>query len=576
VAFALLLPRNFTHIGVSLGLAVVVAVGVFTGGRYAQQLIAMAGIWGILVLGYQFSFGHAGALNLAQGAFFGIGAYSSAIVSRAWGLDFTISATMAVGMAMALAALIAAPVLRLKSHYFALATLAIAQLVHLLAVNWQALTGGANGLPGVPGLTIVGIGVPYGAPHLVVIWLLVLAAGLLSRRLTRGSHARAYSAIRQTPLAAGTLGLDAGKIRFRALVIGAGYAGLAGALQAHTLRVVSPEVTHFSVLVVCLTMTVIGGRMSIAGGLLAAMLLTHLPEWVRGFDDYYLVANGAVLLAAVIFAPAGLGGLLGYFESANQRLGRKIGNAAQAVQVAPGGIGNQEATPRGSSLELVDVAKSFGGVRALDCASMALRPQEIVGLIGPNGSGKTTIANIISGLDRPDVGSVIFDGIDIAGWLPHQISRAGIGRTFQTPELDPELTVIEAVLAAGTDQIAAAHWLHHAGFEGDRDALCGSLSLGARRLVELARALTIEPSILILDEPAAGLSTGEMSRFGSVLRELASGGRALIVIDHNMDFLVPICDRLICLDRGRVIADGPVDVVASNTRVRAAYFGDGA
>ncbi|MCZ6604010.1 MAG: branched-chain amino acid ABC transporter permease, partial [Alphaproteobacteria bacterium] len=298
-----ILPRALLPVLVLAAVALFLLNGAVNGGRYDQQLLAMAGVWALVVLGYQFSFGHAGALNLAQGAFFGVGAYTSAILARSYGLDFAVTLPAAVALSAALGVAVALPVLRLKSHYFALATLAVAQLAYLGAVNWQGLTGGANGLPGVPGLRVFGFGLS-GAGQLVLVWGLVAAAALFAARLTRGRLGLAFTVSRETPLAAGTIGISVGRLRLAALGLGAAYAGAAGALQVHILRVVSPEVLHFSVLVTCLTMTVIGGRVSVAGGIAAALLLTHLPEWFRGFESYYLVANGGVLLAVVLFAPA--------------------------------------------------------------------------------------------------------------------------------------------------------------------------------------------------------------------------------------------------------------------------------
>ncbi len=536
--------------------------GAIWGGRYDQQLLAMAGVWALLVIGYQFSFGHAGALNLAHGAFFAIGAYGSAIFSRTWGLDFLITGPLAMAFSALAALLVALPVLRLSSHYFALATLAAAQLVLLGVVNLQSLTGGANGLPGVPGLTVFGFAVARGLPNLIVVWALVAAGALVAWKLTSGRRGLVYTAMRETPLAAGTLGIDTSRLRIQSLVVGGAFAGLAGALQVHTLRVVSPEVAQFSVLVICLTMTVIGGRLSIAGGLLAALLLSHSPEWFRGFESYYLAANGAVLLAAVIFAPAGLIGLLAVFSKRPRPL-------VPAVSPTRDFKPNRE----GATLEISDVAKSYGGVVALDGVSFSVGPGEIVGLIGPNGSGKTTLANIATGLDRPDRGKITFGEVTLSGRPDYVAARAGLARSFQTPELPVTLSVRDAV-ATGSRRGDENAWLAQVGFGRSRDQTCGALDHGSRRLVEFARALATEARCVILDEPAAGLSDGQASDLAGLLKNLAAEGRGFMVIDHNMEFLMPICDRLICLDRGRVIAVGTPKDIAGDPAVRRAYFGD--
>ena len=558
-----LLPRSLVPALVLGAVALAVAVGVAAGGRYEQHLLAMAAVWALLVLGYQFSFGHAGALNLAQGAFFGVGAYTSAILARSFGFDFALTLPAAMGVAAGLAALVAVPVLRLKSHYFALATLAVAQLAYLVAVHWQGLTGGANGLAGVPGLQLFGVAVGRGAPLTLFAWSLVAVAGVGAHWLTSGRRGLALTVARETPFAAGPIGIDASAARFAALTVGAAYAGAAGALQVHILRVVSPEVMHFSILIVCLAMTVIGGRLSVAGAILSALLLTHLPEWFRGLESYYLVANGLALLGAVIFAPAGLIGLFMMFAKPARA---PIPDFAKIV--------SRETFPPGVRLEIADLGKSYGGLIALDGVGLTLTGGEILGIIGPNGSGKTTLVNLVTGLDRPDRGRILVGGRDIAGWPAHRIARAGVARSFQTPELPPELTVLEAVAAAGGDAPSAMAALTRVEYEGDPGQACGDLPHGRRRIVELARAVAAGAPLIVLDEPVAGLSENEAEALGRVLVRLARAGRGLMIIEHNVDFLLAISDRLICLDRGRVIAEGPPAETAARAEVIAAYFGE--
>ncbi len=271
--------------------AVVLAVDpVVFHSSYSLRLMSVAGIYALLVIGYQFIFGHAGALSLAQGAFFGLGAYVTGILGSQVGWDFTATFPLAVLLPGLLALLIGGPVLRLESHYFALATLGIGQVLLLVAVNWQDVTGGANGLPGVPGVVVFGAALPRGVPLLAVIWGFVALGGLVAWRITRGAWGLAFAVLRENALEAAAIGLDAGALRLAAFLLSALYAGAAGALYAHTIRVISPEALEFPVMVSCLTMAVVGGSARIAGAIFGAVLLVHLPEWLRVLDGFYLIA----------------------------------------------------------------------------------------------------------------------------------------------------------------------------------------------------------------------------------------------------------------------------------------------
>ncbi|MDA1132891.1 MAG: branched-chain amino acid ABC transporter ATP-binding protein/permease [Proteobacteria bacterium] len=556
--------------------AIALAIAVYAVGfasSYDLRVLTVSGIYVILVLGYQFIFGHAGALSLAQGAFFGLGAYVTGILGSQFGWQFTATFPLSILVPALLAATLALPVLRLDSHYFALATLALGQGLLLIAVNWEGVTGGANGLPGVPGIVIFDIAVPRGLALLGFVWALAAAAAALAWWVMHGLYGLSFTVMRETPLAAGALGIDRAALRFVAFVLSAAYGGAAGALFVHTIGVISPEVLGFAIMVTCLTMTVAGGRTQIAGAVIGAVLLIHLPEWFRGLEQYYLIAVGAVLLLVVLFAPDGAAAFLAR-------------RPAKTQDRAPPGLKPFDLHPaRTCGLEITGLTKNYGGIRALAGVDLAVAPGEIVGLIGPNGSGKTTLANLITGLDRPDGGRITLDGSDITSLTAHRIARRGVGRTFQTPQLAPSLRLVDAVAAAHAPNddggLAAARQdalaiLSGFGLAGRADQLCRSQPHGVKRSVDLAAALARRPSVIVLDEPAAGLSADEAAALAGVLRAYAANGAAVLVIDHDMEFLLPLARRLICLDAGQIIAQGaPADVVGQPAVV-AAYFGAGA
>ncbi|MBT5416115.1 MAG: ATP-binding cassette domain-containing protein [Rhodospirillaceae bacterium] len=546
-----------------------------TGDLYDLRLLTVTGSYALMVLGYQLVFGHAGALSLAQGAFFGLGAYATGIFGATLGWPFPATFAAAVALPALTAALVALPALRLQSHYFALATLGLAQLALILAVNWEGLTGGANGLAGVPAVLPGLAGRESALVLLAAVWMAVAVAVLICRAMTGGVRGMAYRLVREAPEAAAAAGIDAGALRLWAFVVGAGLAGAGGAFQAHALRVVSPESIGFSVMVSCLMMAVIGGRTRIAGAILGALLLVHLPEWARALQGHYLLVFGALTLVTIIFAPDGLAG-------AGERLRARL-LPERPLPPPPAAPPPSQRRPvaDGAVLEAHGLTKNYGGVRAVDGVDIALRPGEIVGLIGANGSGKSTLANLLTGHAQPDRGQVWTAGTEMTGRPAYRFAVTGIARGFQTPLLSGGLSALDNVAAAGTGQRGRSAAVIRAMAGGALDLvgeparteLAGTLPPAARRRVEIARALMTAPAALVLDEPAAGMAPEEQEALAALLRRLAEEGLALLVIEHRMDFLLPLAARLVCMDAGRIVAEGPPETVLRDAAALAAYLG---
>lgn len=579
------LARHGMTVPLAIGTILLVVWPLVFSTTYDLRVFTLAGIYALLVIGYQFVFGHAGALALTQGAFFGLGAYVTGILGARYGQGFEMTFPLSVLVPVLLAALVASPVLRLDTHYFALATLGVAQVLLLVALLAEPLTGGANGIPGVPGVDILGTPVPRGLPLAAFVWAWVIAGALVARQLLRGLYGTAFHVMRDNPMLASCLGLDTGRLRLTAFLLSAAYAGAAGSLFVHTIRVVSPEALEFHVMVAVLAMAVVGGRTRIAGAILGAFLLVHLPEWFRVFEKSYLIAYGAILLAMIVLAPEGLIG----------RLERWFPPAAPPLPEPEPLPPRTPMKGEGPLLAVQGVARSFGGVRAVNGISLVVKRGEILGLIGPNGSGKTTLINLITGLVRADTGSIRFAGAPITGLRADAIARQGLARSFQTANLVDGLTALDNVAVArataegtGLCRALRAAWddpsllraRRHAmtllnqmgtGEAASRDA--GALPHGIRRRVEIARALALQPALLLLDEPAAGLSEAEQVDLADRLASVRESGVTLIVIEHNMPFLARLADRLICLNEGKVIASGAPDAVRADPKVIEAYLG---
>lgn len=571
-----------------------ITYAVFFANPYDMRILTLCGIYALLVLGFQFVFGHAGAVSLAQATFFGIGGYITGIVATHFGGGFLVTFPLSIAGPVLLAVVVAVPVLKLEEHYFSLATLGIGLVVLLLAIQWSDITGGTNGLPGIPSVEFAGFVLSDRRSVLYFVWALVLVGCLISYQVTRGLYGRAFHLMREDRVAASALGVNIAHLRFAAFILSAAYGGAAGALMAHVIHVVSPENLDLALMVTCLTMTVIGGRTRIAGAILGAILIVFLREWFRVLENYYMIAYGVAALSVLIAAPYGLIGalerlrvlLFGHSSRPNPP-----SVSEQAPRAAPAGDYDHILTAR-------DVMLSFGGVRALDGVSLDLRDGEIVGLIGPNGSGKTTLLNVISGLYVCEQGQVTFRGQDITNSPTHIISRRGIARTFQHIHLVDELSALDniALARAGIDgaglfkavsmiggdtQLERARRIAMAAAErlGIADVVmepCGSLPYGTRRRVEVARAIATGPALILLDEPAAGLNEQEQLDLADRIKSIAADGITAVVVEHNLVFLAALAERLICLDRGKVIAAGLPDAVRGDPAVIEAYLGLGA
>ncbi|WP_443200965.1 branched-chain amino acid ABC transporter ATP-binding protein/permease [Pseudomonas sp. CNPSo 3701] len=554
IAATLLLDSYSLLVFTFCALAVVVGVGL-------NILIGLSG---------QISFGHI--------AFYAIGAYVSALLTMA-GLPLGL-AVIAAGLACAaIGALLAIPALRVSGPYLAMITIAFALVVHHGLIEWRSLTGGANGLMGIP-MPEIGSLDPSVGLALIATGLMIAALALF-QRLRRSGWGMAMRAVKSTEIAARSLGFNPVQTKTLAFALSALLTGLAGSLVAPLMMFINPASFPFSQSILFVLAVIVGGSGTLFGPLLGALLIVLLPEMLSDFAEYRLLIFSVLLLCVLWAAPRGLLGTL-----ANLWL-RPAHQAAPATfdQARLSAFFQQDnAAPEG--LQVKDIGIRFGGVQAAQHVSLHAPAGSITSIIGPNGAGKTTVLNMISGFYAPDSGSIDL-GRPLAGLPAWKIARAGIARTYQTTQLFGELSVLENLLvamqqgrlglplkcASETRRQLALQLLTLVGYGGSVNTPADDLAHVDRRLVEIARALATCPRVLLLDEPAAGLSRSDTDRLAGLFRTLAGFGIAVILVEHDMGLVMAVSERLLVLDAGKPIAWGVPEEVRKDERVIAAYLG---
>ena len=564
-------------------------------------------IYGIAALGLSLLLGLAGQVNLGQAAFFAIGAYTQGMLVTRYGVALPVAAVAAVAFAMLAALLVGLPLLRLRGHYLALATLGLGIIVTVAATESDYL-GATSGIYGIAKPEFGGRRYDSAAEFFWLLAPVMFLAVLFARNVVAGRIGRALGAINDSEVAAECLGADTFRLRLQVFVLSAGYGGLAGVAYVHWIGVVNPNAANFPLSVEFLLMAVLGGLGSVWGAVIGAVAVEFLDEGLRDViprliphasGEVQLIGFGVALTAVVLFVP---GGLYDLWRRAVTRLRRR-----SATPAAPSGstVDTTDETPvlsrpdrpaPGTTLLSVEgLVRHFGGVTALDGVSFDVRAGEIFGLIGPNGAGKTTCFNIVSGVLAPSGGSVRLRGTRIDGRKPHVSARARATRTFQNLQIFGSTTVrgnvavgrhlrgragllrAALVLPARAEERAIARSVDEilalVGIADAADRPAADLSFGRQRLVEIARALALEPDLLLLDEPMAGLSGGERADLARLLRRLRAGGMAIVLVEHDVEAVLALADRVAVLDDGVLIALGRPDEVRHDPAVVAAYLG---
>jgi ABC-type branched-subunit amino acid transport system ATPase component/ABC-type branched-subunit amino acid transport system permease subunit len=566
-------------------LAAALAAALF-GNDYQRYVLGLAATLSLVGSGLNVMMGLTGQISLGHAGFFALGAYAAGILATQFSMGLGLASVAAVVLSGAAGVLLSLPALRVRGPYLAMVTIAFGFVIEQAIADWKTLTGGWNGLVGIP--MPAPFGEPLSSQAMTLIEVGLAFAAVPAFEWLRGSRwGLIMRATRSSEVAARSLGVNLVLVRSIAFGLSAAITGLAGALFAASNSFISPESFPFFLSITFVLIVLIGGEGHAAGPIFGAALVVLLPESLASLAEYRLLFFGVLLLIVLRLLPQGLGGLLPLRAA---RGGQSAAMDGLAVGVADEqGLLEQArawlAPAAPASLVTEGLLKRFGGNVALADVSITVPPGEITALIGPNGAGKTTFINLACGFYPSDAGSIRLGAADLTRRPMHVRARTGLVRTFQTTQLFDNLSVLDNVrigllqgrlagsVPADAEAIACG-LLREAGYAGDPRADAGSLAHVDRRLVELARALATRPIVLLLDEPAAGLSRGEKDALVASLQRIASHRIGVFLIEHDMGVVMGASSRIHVMDAGRPLAEGSADEIAASDTVRRAYLGD--
>ena len=577
--------------------------------RYIIDIGTTVLIYVMLGWGLNIVVGLAGLLDLGYVAFYAVGAYSYALIANHFGWSFWVCLPLAGVFAASFGILLGFPVLRLRGDYLAIVTLGFGEIIRIILLNWSPVTGGPNGISGIPRPSFFGydfvrnpaegetafhqlIGQPYSGEHRVIflyflILLLALFTNFVVLRLRKLPIGRAWEALREDEIACKALGINPTNTKLTAFALGAMFGGFAGSFFATRQGFISPESFTFIESAIILAIVVLGGMGSQIGVVLAALVIVVLPELGRELEQYRMLIFGAAMVAIMVWRP---GGLLS-----------RPGSHHPAPRQARGG-GRLMAEPL---LEVNHLTMRFGGLVAVDDLNFTCFDREITAIIGPNGAGKTTVFNCLTGFYRPTVGELLFRGhqgeVRLEQLDGFKVARHGLARTFQNIRLFAKMSALENLLVAQHNGLMLAsgfsiygllglpgyraaeakavelarYWLERTGLTARADWMAGNLAYGEQRKLEIARAMCSSPRILCLDEPAAGLNPRETHELADLLLQIRDETRiGILLIEHDMGMVMRISDHIVVIDYGKKIADGTPEQIRTDANVIKAYLGE--
>ncbi len=555
------------------------------------------GLFAIVALGLVLLTGVSGLTSFGQAAFVGLGAYTSAYLTTAHGMSPWLTIFVALAITIAVSLALAAVTLRMSGHYLPLATIAWGLSLYYTMSNMEFL-GKYDGILGVPAMEFFGLSLASGRAYFYLIWVVALLAAVAVIHLLDSRTGRAIRALKGGVTMAEAMGISTYSYKVLVFVLAAILACVSGWLFAHFQRTVNPSPFAISKGIEYLFMAVLGGVGNVWGAFVGAGLVklledqlqVLLPKLFGGSGNYEIIVFGIVLVVVLKYAPQGLWPFVEKLAGRWLPAQRRVRDWADAAALEE----RSKPTPGELLLDVQAVRKQFGGLVAVNDVSFTIRAGEIIGLIGPNGAGKSTTFNLITGVLPLTAGNVTFRGEKVGGLASREIARRGMSRTFQHVKMLPEMTVLENVALGGYLRSHAGvvkamlrldrdeerrlfkeaeRQLERIGMKDQMHELAGNLALGPARLMEIARALCTDPALLLLDEPAAGLRHKEKQALSTVLRQLKAEGLSILLVEHDMDFVMNLTDRITVMEFGTKLIEGTPEEVQASPAVRAAYLG---
>ena len=572
--------------------------------EYLTHTLNLALVYVLLTVSLNLILGYGGMASMAHAAFFCIGGYLSAIVTMHWGCNFLVGIGLAIIVTAAVGGALAAPFIRVHEEYLILFTIAFQMVVFLLMLSLPSITGGDSGIFGVPGPRLFGLS-PRGPIHfLPFMMVFVLMVYFVAFKVTHSPFGRVLKGIREDEMSVTSLGKDVKKFKIMIFMVGTGIAAGAGGIFAHYSQFINPSIGTLDESILIIAMVVLGGTANLWGSAVGAFLLILIPEgltFLPGASDLIVPLRsfiyGLLLILFMRFRPEGL--IPEYLHL------RRSGKKEETVRLlSPSEAPYCQAQPRSkeetlsgeSLLEVQGLSRSFGGLKAVDDFSMTLEKSKVTALVGPNGCGKTTAFNLMTGFLKPNQGRIFFQKRDITNLPSHKMPHIGIVRSWQDVRNFQGMTVLDNVLIANQKQSGerllklfftpwkwkreekenlekALLYLEKVGLLKKRGEIARNLSYAEQKLLAIARLLSTGAEVLLLDEPSSGVDPNWVKRFMAIIRDLAQSGKTICIVEHNLEVVRGVSDTVYFMAEGKRIAQGKAEDLMADPKLGEIYFG---